>query len=323
MLPLNAQQQAIVDGTTHDAFWDHWLDRHVNHNDTTEDGFPIVRCESRHYVVSPQKDAARYRQSNGGSSLGFGGHQWTFALADGTTLTSNDVWSQGLIPLKYRSRMPDNAERVGKTYDHFAPWGTPEEATLAQLSVFEHPTMAVDFTPMTGVEEHDGTVYTVEWDEEHRREAPLAESQVWTSEVRNVPQPNERRDWFGAGGTRIIDHHSDEPSVHHWPGRRDKPQATRFGGRMQQVQDGWHTVMLDLDVPVRLVPSSTTGHWHLYIDVAMPWWRYRRLLRALKTAGIIEPGYYSVSVARKHTALRLPWVKKEAMEPKRPAGDPF
>lgn len=71
-----------------------------------------------------------------------------------------------------------------------------------------------------------------------------------------------------------------------------------------------HTVMLDLDVPAYLVPSSTPGHTHLYIDVAIPWRQYKRLLRLLAKVGVIEKGYYRASVARKGTHLRLPGVSK-------------
>lgn len=72
-----------------------------------------------------------------------------------------------------------------------------------------------------------------------------------------------------------------------------------------------HTVMLDLDVPAQLVPSSTPGHSHLYIDVTMSWRTYARLLRALADAGVIERGYMHASIARRFTALRLPWIKKD------------
>lgn len=77
------------------------------------------------------------------------------------------------------------------------------------------------------------------------------------------------------------------------------------------VNHDLHTVMLDLDVPARLVPSTTPGHSHLYIDVPMPWHKYQALLGALSMAGIIEPGYYAVSVRKRASMLRLPWIKKE------------
>jgi O-acetyl-ADP-ribose deacetylase (regulator of RNase III) len=72
-----------------------------------------------------------------------------------------------------------------------------------------------------------------------------------------------------------------------------------------------HTIMLDLDVPATLVPSTTEGHSHLYIDVPLTWSRYTELLRTLGKLGIIEGGYMGASISRGYTSLRLPWVKKE------------
>lgn len=74
---------------------------------------------------------------------------------------------------------------------------------------------------------------------------------------------------------------------------------------------GWHTPMLDIDLPARLIESSSPGHYHLYIDKPMPWWKYKRLMRALMMAGIIEKNYYKMSVKRKGSHLRPPWVDKE------------
>ncbi len=72
-----------------------------------------------------------------------------------------------------------------------------------------------------------------------------------------------------------------------------------------------HMVVLDIDVPATLVPSSTPGHSHLYIDAPMDWDVYSALLDALGDAGILEPGYVGASKARGFTAVRLPWVSKE------------
>ncbi len=71
-----------------------------------------------------------------------------------------------------------------------------------------------------------------------------------------------------------------------------------------------HRPILDIDFPVSVIPSSTPGHHHLYIDKPMPWLQYKVLLRALEEAEIIEPGYANVSIARGYTSVRLPWVKK-------------
>jgi hypothetical protein len=71
-----------------------------------------------------------------------------------------------------------------------------------------------------------------------------------------------------------------------------------------------HTIMLDLDVPATLVPSTTEGHSHLYIDVELDYEAYAHLLRALRDAGVIQPGFARQLKARGFTALRLPWKRK-------------
>lgn len=76
-----------------------------------------------------------------------------------------------------------------------------------------------------------------------------------------------------------------------------------------------HKVVIDVDMPVTLVPSSTPGHFHLYIDHLLSWSSYKELLLALVNAGIIQQGYFDSSIMRGHTTLRLPWIKKED-EPK-------
>lgn len=72
-----------------------------------------------------------------------------------------------------------------------------------------------------------------------------------------------------------------------------------------------HKLLLDIDIPAQLIPSSTPGHSHLYIDKEMSEEAWATLLFALSSAGIIEPGYMRASIARGFTALRLPWIKKE------------
>jgi hypothetical protein len=73
-----------------------------------------------------------------------------------------------------------------------------------------------------------------------------------------------------------------------------------------------HKPVLDIDLNCKLIPSTHAGHYHLYIDKAMSWEKYRELLKALKEAGVIEPGYYNAALARKFTGVRLPWIKKES-----------
>ncbi len=72
-----------------------------------------------------------------------------------------------------------------------------------------------------------------------------------------------------------------------------------------------HAVLLDLDVPAYLVPSTREGHSHLYIDVHVQEESYFKLLDALADCHVIERGYANASKKKGGTFLRLPWVKKE------------
>lgn len=77
------------------------------------------------------------------------------------------------------------------------------------------------------------------------------------------------------------------------------------------LANGMHAPAIDIDgIEVRVLPSSTPGNYHLYIDKAMTWEVYRRLLYALEAAGIIERGYLLASIAKGQTFLRKPGVTK-------------
>lgn len=72
-----------------------------------------------------------------------------------------------------------------------------------------------------------------------------------------------------------------------------------------------HSPVLDIDFEARLVPSTTQGHYHLYLDgLVMEWDRYKDLLQTLMNFGVIEEGYYQASLRRRMTCVRPPDVKK-------------
>ena len=86
-------------------------------------------------------------------------------------------------------------------------------------------------------------------------------------------------------------------------------------GRRQNVwekDDEYHRPILDIDFPAMLIPSSTEGHFHLYLDRPIKWGVYKKLLLALSEAGIIEEGYAKASIARQASYLRLPGIPKDA-----------
>lgn len=71
-----------------------------------------------------------------------------------------------------------------------------------------------------------------------------------------------------------------------------------------------HAPVIDIDIECHLVPSSTPGHSHLYIEAPMPWGAYMTLLEALRDAEIVEPGYVAAAVRRGQTHVRKPGVLK-------------
>lgn len=77
---------------------------------------------------------------------------------------------------------------------------------------------------------------------------------------------------------------------------------------------GRHIVVLDIDHAAWLIPSS--NNHHLYVEIPpVAWEDYEEFLKAAAKIGLIEEGYAAVSIKRKHTAVRLPWVtKKEQTE---------
>lgn len=71
-----------------------------------------------------------------------------------------------------------------------------------------------------------------------------------------------------------------------------------------ETESGLHAPILDIDFPVRLVPSATEGHFHLFLETEMSWRDYKRLLKSLMRAGIIERDYYYASIRGGMTLLR-------------------
>lgn len=79
--------------------------------------------------------------------------------------------------------------------------------------------------------------------------------------------------------------------------------------------DGLHRPVLDIDLAARLVPSSTEGHFHLYLDgLALSWEVYEKLLVSLRDAGVLQHGYVNAAIERKATFVRPEWVRKPDRE---------
>lgn len=131
-----------------------------------------------------------------------------------------------------------------------------------------------------------------------------------TTEVREAPLPGLVLEYYEHLNE---DYDPDEPGAREFTSDVDRANmTTSLVANPPVVQPGpvMHKVVLDIDLPAKLVPSTTEGHFHLYLDHQVEHDVYMRLLAALGEAGILEPGYVAASEARGYTSTRLPWVKK-------------
>lgn len=77
-----------------------------------------------------------------------------------------------------------------------------------------------------------------------------------------------------------------------------------------ETHDGKQLPVIDCDYPIQAVPSSTTGHYHLYIDKELSWVQYKSLLDGLYGAGLIQEAWYYNALQERRSYVRLPHVKK-------------
>lgn len=113
-----------------------------------------------------------------------------------------------------------------------------------------------------------------------------------------------RIDKFAASGEVMPDSDDRTPAGIH-------EGANAVCSRFEGCATATHAIAIDLDVPAFLVPSSTPGHSHLYIDHPIGEADYYALLDLLAKVGVLEANYVTASKNKGGTHLRLPWVKKE------------
>lgn len=104
----------------------------------------------------------------------------------------------------------------------------------------------------------------------------------------------------------------DQPTAH----RADLADADIMGSSLVDENGdptGYHTIALDIDLPVRVRATDTPGHHHLFIDHPLPWDDVVKLLDTLVEIGLVEHGYAEASKARQFTAVRLPWIHKDQL----------
>jgi hypothetical protein len=71
-----------------------------------------------------------------------------------------------------------------------------------------------------------------------------------------------------------------------------------------------HRILLDIDHEAALIPSSTEGHYHLYINHLLTDEQMEKLVKVLEEIELIAPGNANQWWRHKALFLRLPWIKK-------------
>jgi len=146
----------------------------------------------------------------------------------------------------------------------------------------------------------------------------LSEGQRRTEYNNLSPELLERQDELDAMNTDDSGYDTDDVVV-----AADDEKADGITSWMPEVPGSvpdveFHRPVLDLDFDAALVPSSTEGHWHLYLDALMPWDDYAKLLTVMAEVGILEQGYVDASLARGYSSARLPGVMRPAPRKVRP-----
>lgn len=78
-----------------------------------------------------------------------------------------------------------------------------------------------------------------------------------------------------------------------------------------KTTDGRQMPIIDLDFNFHIVPSSTPGHVHLFIDHPMSKFRWAALMLALWFSGSVEMGYAVWSLRRGGNFVRMPEIEKQ------------
>ena len=70
--------------------------------------------------------------------------------------------------------------------------------------------------------------------------------------------------------------------------------------------DGGLTSILEVEFPIQLIPSTTPRHYHLYLDRKISWEQYMLVLKSAYETGIINRGFYEMSIKNGQSMVLLP-----------------
>lgn len=127
-----------------------------------------------------------------------------------------------------------------------------------------------------------------------------------------IPEPSDRTYWRD---DTIDNTPTSDEDIHDDPETRypcDQEEANLVSSL---CHDGMHRPCIDIDLQCRLVPTSTEGHFHLYIEKEMSWETYAFLLQALSMVGVCGKKYVELALERKATYCRPEGVYKPKSDP--------
>jgi len=128
-------------------------------------------------------------------------------------------------------------------------------------------------------------------------------------------RPPAGTSWGGAGRTFWFSKRLNDKTLRGDEREPARPEEANIVASRRE--DGSHLPTLDIDHPVFVDPSSTEGHFHLFVDVPMTWRSYRRLLKALYLGGVIGRSHYWRSLNLGASFVRPPGVHKNPIERQR------
>lgn len=109
----------------------------------------------------------------------------------------------------------------------------------------------------------------------------------------------------------------EEASQYRFAPQEDSNIETSVDSSFQNpglVEGGMHLPVIDLDIPHTYRPSTTPGHGHLLLDVAVPWDKYVKWLELSAELGFVQEGWVRASKARGFTSIRKEGVYKTETE---------
>jgi hypothetical protein len=113
------------------------------------------------------------------------------------------------------------------------------------------------------------------------------------------------------GGRRGLYHQKQFGSYNQAPDpAATENQANLIGSLdLDSVVKAQHYPVIDIDHDAYLLPSSTPGHHHLYIQHAVPHDEYLAMLDAMAAAGIVEEGFVNSARRRGQTYAIKPGLR--------------